>query len=164
MCFLLLQILFYEKIEFFKYSGEEERNLFNNRKEIRAGYLQHVPCFWTVQSTQGLDSPGAQFNDSGLEVILGHVINKPFWGQIEAAAQLHGGIGLSRLHQRERWSRFSFSLSIFKRPSFPLFPSQSSDDMGLSCHVRFNPRLIALRRVHNSSKPICFHWAALHWS
>ena len=120
--------------------------------------------FWTVQSTQGLDSPGAQFNDSGLEVILGHVINKPFWEQIEAAAQLHGGRGLSRLHQRERWSRFSFSLSIFKRPSFPLFPSQSSDDMGLSCHVRFNPRLIALKRVHNSSKPICFHWAALHWS
>jgi hypothetical protein len=34
MCFLLLQVLFYEKIEFFKYSGEEERNLFNNRKEI----------------------------------------------------------------------------------------------------------------------------------
>ncbi|MFN9898539.1 MAG: hypothetical protein ACK55Z_07050 [bacterium] len=33
-CFLLLQVLFYEKIEFFKYSGEEERNLFNNRKEI----------------------------------------------------------------------------------------------------------------------------------
>jgi len=34
MCFLLLQVLFYEKIEFFKYSGEEEKNLFNNRKEI----------------------------------------------------------------------------------------------------------------------------------
>ena len=58
--------------------------------------------FRTVQSTQGPDSPGAQFNDSRLEVILGHVINKPFWGQVEAAAQLHGGRGLPRLHQRER--------------------------------------------------------------